>query len=75
MADALSIAVIGEEHLVDGYRLAGATVLLAAGADAVRRAWDALPGDVGVVVLTAQAAAALGEDREDGRRMVAVMPA
>ncbi|WES65288.1 V-type ATP synthase subunit F [Microbacter sp. GSS18] len=74
MPDLLRIAVIGEEHLVDGYRLAGATVLVAADAEAVRRAWQALPEDAGVVVLTAQAAASLGEDVGEGRRMVAVMP-
>lgn len=74
MPDRFRIAVIGEEHLVDGYRLAGATVLVAADDDAVRRAWHALPEDAGVVVLTERAAAALGEDVEEGGRMVAVMP-
>jgi len=74
MPNAFRIAVIGEEHRVDGYRLAGATVLVAEDADAVGRAWRALPEDADVVLLTALAAASLAEDIDDGGRMVAVMP-
>jgi vacuolar-type H+-ATPase subunit F/Vma7 len=54
------IAVIGAGTLVAGYGLVGAVVLAAEDDDAVRAAWDRLPEDVAVVVLTAAAARALG---------------
>jgi vacuolar-type H+-ATPase subunit F/Vma7 len=56
------VAVIGEAVRVEGFTLAGATVLVAEDADAVRRTWASLPGDVAVVLLTAKAAAALAEE-------------
>jgi vacuolar-type H+-ATPase subunit F/Vma7 len=65
------LAVIGEETLVRGFGLAGAVVLPADGPDAVRAAWQGLPGDVAVVILTPAAAAAL--DRPEADRLVAVM--
>jgi vacuolar-type H+-ATPase subunit F/Vma7 len=53
-----SVAVIGEETLVRGYALAGAHVLAADTPDQVRAAWQRLPEDVAVVILTAAAASA-----------------
>jgi vacuolar-type H+-ATPase subunit F/Vma7 len=53
------VVVIGARTAVQGYGLAGALVRVAEDADAVLRAWTNLPADVGVVVLTAAAEAAL----------------
>ena len=54
------LVVLGEAARVAGFALGGATVVRAEDPDAVRRAWEALPADAGVVVLTERAAAALG---------------
>jgi vacuolar-type H+-ATPase subunit F/Vma7 len=54
-------AVIGEMVRVRGYGLAGAVVYPAEDADQARAAWRSLPSDIAVVVLTARAAAWLGE--------------
>jgi vacuolar-type H+-ATPase subunit F/Vma7 len=69
------IAVIGQDLDVQGFGLAGALVLPAGDAAAVERAWDSLPGDVAVVILTAPAARVL-HDRLAVRNwpLVAVLP-
>jgi vacuolar-type H+-ATPase subunit F/Vma7 len=68
-----TVAVIGEEVLVRGFGLAGARVLPAEDPAAVRAAWQELPGEVVLVILTRPAAAALaGRDRDE--RLVAVLP-
>ena len=54
------IVVLGEAAAVDGFALAGATVISAADPEAVGRAWETLPADAAVVVLTASASAVLG---------------
>jgi vacuolar-type H+-ATPase subunit F/Vma7 len=54
------IVVLGEAPAVDGFALAGATVIPAADPEAVRRAWETLPADAAVVALTASASAVLG---------------
>ena len=54
-------AVIGEAVRVQGYALAGAVVYPAEDADQARAAWRSLSPDTAVVVLTARAAAWLGE--------------
>jgi vacuolar-type H+-ATPase subunit F/Vma7 len=66
------VAVVGEQVRVQGFALAGAQVLVAEDAQAARAAWDALDGDVAVVVLTARAAEALGDGRLE--RLTVVMP-
>ena len=53
--------MLGEPAAVGSYVLAGATVVVAEDAEAVRRAWATLPTDTALVVLTAAAAAALDE--------------
>jgi len=53
------IAVIGAQTAVQGYGLAGALVRVAEDTDAVRQAWETLPADVSVVVLTRAAKEAL----------------
>jgi vacuolar-type H+-ATPase subunit F/Vma7 len=55
------IVVLGETLAVAGFALAGATVISADDAAAVRRAWETLPADAAIVVLTAPAAAVLCE--------------
>lgn len=67
------VAVIGEETLVRGFALAGASIVAADDAEAVRTAWRNLPDDVTVVVLT-EAAAAADPGRAGGTwPLVAVM--
>jgi vacuolar-type H+-ATPase subunit F/Vma7 len=53
------VAVIGAQTAVQGYGLAGALVRVADDPDAVRQAWETMPADVCVVVLTRAAKAAL----------------
>ena len=68
-------AVIGEAVRVQGYALAGAVVYPAEDADQARAAWRSLPPDTAVVVLTARAAAWLGEaQRRDGVLAVVMLP-
>ena len=54
-------AVIGEATRTAGFALAGAVVLVAENAAEARMAWDSMPADIAVLVLTASAAAWLGE--------------
>ena len=69
------IAAIGASELVDGYGLAGVEVLPAPDAAAARRAWASLEGDVGLVLLTPAAEAALGPELAEARGVVwAVIP-
>jgi vacuolar-type H+-ATPase subunit F/Vma7 len=55
-------AVIGETLRVQGYGLAGAVVCAADDEASVLSAWQALPADVVVVLLTARAAGWLGDE-------------
>lgn len=55
-----TIAVLGDPVRTSGYGLVGAQLLAATTPDEVRRCWDGLPADVGVVLLTRTAADALG---------------
>jgi len=54
------IVVFGAPPRVDGWALAGALVVAVTGADEARRAWDVLPDDVEVVIITPTAADQLG---------------
>lgn len=70
------VAVLGEQHRVQGFALAGALVLVAETPEAARAAWTDLPTDVTVVVLTAAAAAAVGPTAPGpGPPFAVVMPA
>lgn len=81
-----TVAAIGERVRVAGFALVGVQVQVAETATEVRAAWDALAPEVGVVLLTPAAAAALPAGRPmvapagrpmvapAGRRMVAVLP-
>ena len=56
------VAIIGEELRVQGYALAGGVVCVADDEVSARRAWQKLPGDVAVVVLSARAAGWLASE-------------
>jgi hypothetical protein len=70
-----SAAIIGEELAVEGYALAGCVLLPANNPDEVNSAWQALPPDTVLLILTQTAATWLG-DRLAQRPdiMTAVMP-
>jgi vacuolar-type H+-ATPase subunit F/Vma7 len=57
------VAAIGSEADVAGLALAGVRVVPAATTAGTRQAWDELPAEVAVVLLTPQAAAELGDAR------------
>ena len=68
-------AVIGEAVRTAGFALAGAVVLPAENPAEARAAWDALPADIAVLVLTPRAAGWLGEAPRSRRDvLLAVMP-
>ena len=69
-----NVAVIGEQPWLRGYALAGATVLMADGADAVREAWVALDDETALVILTRAAAAHLAAELAAGWPLTAVIP-
>ncbi len=66
------MVAIGEPARVRGFALAGAVVLVAEDASAVRRAWRSMPEDTDVVILTPAAAAAIGPLPD--RPLIAVLP-
>ena len=68
------VAALGAQVRVQGFALAGATVVAADDADSVRSGWHGLPGDVSVVILTPEAADALSGVLPDPRRLTVVMP-
>ena len=61
------IAAIGERERVHGLVFAGVDVAAADDPAAVRAAWRGLPDDVGLVILTPAARAALGVSEEEER--------
>ena len=68
-------AVIGEAVRTAGFALAGAVVLPAESPEEARAAWDSLPADIAVLVLTPRAADWLGEAPKSRRDvLLAVMP-
>jgi vacuolar-type H+-ATPase subunit F/Vma7 len=72
-----AVAAIGERERVSGFALAGVLVAAADDAESARAAWEALPIEVGVVILTPAAHAALVSERllaRDGARLWTVMP-
>jgi vacuolar-type H+-ATPase subunit F/Vma7 len=69
-------AVIGEGTRVSGYALGGAVVLVADTDEEVRAAWSGLPSDVAVVILTQDAARAVGPGRSSSDApLTVVLPA
>lgn len=70
-----SVVALGEQALLAGFRLAGASVNPAETDDEVLRAWTALPSQAVVVILTPRAAAALGAVLADPHSpMTVVLP-
>ena len=72
-----TVAAIGARVGVDGLALAGVDVLVAEDPDAVRRAWRSLPDTIALVLLTAEAAEALGAEAaapDPARPLTVVMP-
>jgi len=69
------VVALGEAVRVEGFALAGATVLVAEAPDAVCRTWESMPDDVAVVLLTTNAAAALAHGEAPRKDVLtAVMP-
>lgn len=60
------IVAIGGEIELAGYALAGVEIVVADDAESVQRAWNELGGDVGLVLLTAQARRVLPEPLHGG---------
>jgi len=70
-----TVAALGEQALLEGFRLAGASIYVAETDDEVHSAWMALPGNAVVVFLTPRAAAALGALLADSHSpMTVVLP-
>ncbi|MCB0994194.1 MAG: hypothetical protein KDB21_03820 [Acidimicrobiales bacterium] len=69
-----SVVGIGSGLLLDGFALCGVTVVRADGPAAVAAAWDGLGPDVGLVVLTKEAAAALGVATRRDDLLTVVLP-
>jgi vacuolar-type H+-ATPase subunit F/Vma7 len=75
-APAGRVAALGEELRVQGFGLAGALVVAADTPEAAGAAWQDLPADVTLVILTPDAARFLAERLPGGPpdRLTVVMP-
>jgi vacuolar-type H+-ATPase subunit F/Vma7 len=70
-----AIAVIGEQQHAGTFAFAGVRVVVADDSNATRAAWRSLPPDVGLVILTAAAHAALASElSQRDQRLWVVMP-
>jgi vacuolar-type H+-ATPase subunit F/Vma7 len=70
-----TLVAIGEPVRVRGFALAGAVVLVAEDAEAVRAAWRSRPDSTDVVILSPMAAVALeNEMRQPAAPLIAVLP-
>jgi vacuolar-type H+-ATPase subunit F/Vma7 len=69
-----TVAAIGDRLLLDGYALVGVEVVDAPDPAAAQRAWDELPADVGLVLLSAAAHDALDGRLEEKRVLWVVVP-
>lgn len=70
-----TVVALGEQALLEGFRLAGAGMIAAETDDEVRRAWSSMPPDAAVIILTPRAASALGTVLADPRSpMTVVLP-
>jgi len=69
-------AVIGADLRIQGYALAGAVLYPVDGRAGARRAWQELPADIAVVIVTAEVAGWLGDDLSSRAGVLpVVMPA
>jgi vacuolar-type H+-ATPase subunit F/Vma7 len=64
------VVAIGEDRRLAGFALAGVAVHAAETVQAVHDAWERLDRDVGLVILTPQAAAALDDRRSEREDVV-----
>lgn len=70
-----TIVALGEGPRVQGFGLAGASVSVAEGEAEVTAAWNALGAEVGLVLLTPQAAEVIASRAgEQPHLLIAVMP-
>ncbi|WP_330180122.1 hypothetical protein OHB26_27375 [Nocardia sp. NBC_01503] len=69
-----AVVVLGEASKVEGYRLAGATVLVAEDPAAVLRAWADIGSDTALIIVTAAAARVLDTELAAGAPLTVVMP-
>ncbi len=70
-----NVAALGELSRLEVYRLAGVGVLAAETDDEVRTAWQSLAADIQIVLLTPNAAGALGSTlTEPGAPMTVLLP-
>lgn len=69
------VVAIGSALELAGYALAGVDVVGTDDPDAMRRAWSDVAEDASLVLLTADARAALPERLDAGSRLWAVIPA
>ncbi|MET8451821.1 V-type ATP synthase subunit F [Streptomyces sp. NPDC005209] len=72
-----TVAAIGARTSVCGLALAGVDVLVAEDPDTIRRTWQKLSGTVDLVILTTEAAEALGAEAiapAPSRPLTVVMP-
>lgn len=69
-----TVAAIGERVRVAGFALVGVRIEVAETAAEARAAWHALAPDVGVVLLTPAAAAAVPPQPPSGRPLRVVLP-
>ena len=67
--------VVGGRDDVERYRLAGAEGIVAEDPAAVVEAWEALPSDVSLVILTPASASHVRPDFRSGRPLTVVVPA
>jgi vacuolar-type H+-ATPase subunit F/Vma7 len=70
-----TVVALGADDRMDGFALAGASVIATSTDDEIRAAWDRLASDVGLVILSADAARILEpvlDDRSDV--LTAVLP-
>lgn len=71
-----TIAAIGEQALLDGFRLAGVSVFAGSTNEEILNAWTALPLNTAVVILTPRSAQALEPVLADPHSpMTVVLPA
>lgn len=70
-----TIAAIGEQALLDGFRLAGVSVFAGSTDEEILNAWTALPQDTAIVLLTPRSAQVLEQVLADPRSpMTVVLP-
>ena len=71
----MRVAAIGQAELIQGFGLAGASLLPAGDAAGALAAWDALAGDVELLLLTPDAVAALRHRLEAATLLWVEIPA